>query len=105
MQNNRRTRLQEAIDKEVYKHDLFPWILHYLEQSDSFEYVAEQLNNDGVPTWRGKLWCRQNIEKTFKDYWRTRGGIYSWQKHGQQISAMQDALDMSPTTATANAAA
>ena len=66
-------RLEEALAQEIYKHDLFPCILHYREQSESFEYIAEQLNNDGIPTWRGRPWCRQNLERTFKNYWRSRG--------------------------------
>ncbi len=87
-------RLEEALAQEIYKHDLFPCILHYREQSESFEYIAEQLNNDGIPTWRGRPWCRQNLERTFKNYWRSRGGMYSWRQHGDQIKAMQDALGL-----------
>jgi len=85
-------RLHEALHRETYKMLVFPHLLHYREQSASWLWIAEQLNDEGIPTYSGRAWTRQNVERLFKSYWRTRNGRYSWQEHRAQIQAMEAAL-------------
>ena len=85
-------RLQEALHRETYKMLVFPHLLHYREQSASWLWIAEQLNDEGIPTYSGRPWTRQNVERLFKSYWRTRNGRYSWNEHRARIQAMEAAL-------------
>jgi len=89
-------RLQESLARETYKMLVFPHLLHYREESASWLWIAEQLNNEGIPTYSGRAWTRQNVERLFKSYWRERNGRYSWNEHKAQIEAMQAALGVAP---------
>jgi hypothetical protein len=89
-------RLQEALHRETYKMLVFPHLLHYREQSSSWLWIAEQLNAENIPTYSGRAWTRQNVERLFKSYWRERNGRYSWNEHKAQIAAMEAALGVEP---------
>ena len=89
-------RLQETLVRETYKMLVFPYLLHYREQSASWVWITAQLNEEGIPTWSGWSWTRQNVERLFKSYWRTRNGRYSWNEHKAQIAAMEAALGVAP---------
>jgi len=89
-------RLQESLARETYKMLVFPHLLHYREESGSWLWIAEQLNAEDIPTYSGRAWTRQNVERLFKSYWRERNGRYSWNEHKAQIEAMQAALGVEP---------
>ena len=82
--------LLAVLDKEQFKHDLFPYLLSLLETSNSWAARAVYLNAEGVYTYHGKEWTRGNLEKFFKSFWST--GNYSWNDHLNQINKLEALL-------------
>ena len=85
--------LHAALNKEIFKHDLFPYLLKLREELPTWDSRAKALNADGIPTLTGKSWTRQNVCQLFKSYWRDRNGRYSWTEHKRQLETIQAALE------------
>jgi len=84
--------LLAVLDKEHFKHDLFPHLLSLNETLDSWAHRAVALNSEGVYTYHGKKWTRGNLELFFKSYWASGSGEYSWHHHKDQINRLEALL-------------
>jgi hypothetical protein len=84
--------LHAALNKEMFKHELFPFLLKLREELPTWDLRAQALNAEGIPTLTGKAWTRQNVCQLFKSYWRDRNGRYSWNDHKKQLETIQAAL-------------
>jgi hypothetical protein len=85
-------QLLAVLDKERFKHDLFPHLLSLNETLDSGAHKAVALNSEGVYTYHGKQWTRGNLELFFKSFWATGSGQYSWYQHNDQINKLEALL-------------
>jgi len=84
--------LLAVLDKERFKHDLFPHLLSLNETLDSWAARAVSLNTDGTYTYHGKQWTRQNLELFFKNYWVNGSNEYSWHHHQHLINQLEALL-------------
>ena len=85
--------LNAALNKELYKHGLFPFLLKLKEELPTWAARADALNAEGIPTLTGKTWTRQNVCQMFNSYWRDRNGRYSWNEHKKQLEDIQAVLE------------
>ena len=85
--------LNAALNKELFKHELFPYLLKLREELPTWASRAKALNDEGIPTLTGKTWTRQNVCQLFKSYCRDRNGRYSWNEHKRQLETIQAALE------------
>ena len=84
--------LLAVLDKERFKHNLFPHLLSLNETLDSWAARAVSLNTDGTYTYHGKQWTRQNLELFFKNYWVNGSNEYSWHHHQHLINQLEALL-------------
>jgi hypothetical protein len=84
--------LLAVLDKEQFKHDLFPHLLSLNETLDSWAQKAVALNAEGIYTYHGKQWTRGNLELFFKSFWANGVGKYSWHDHNNQINQLEALL-------------
>ena len=84
--------LLAILDKECFKHDLFPHLLSLNESHSSWALRAVSLNADGITTYHGKQWTRQNLEIFFKNYWNNGAHEYSWHQHAHLINQLEALL-------------
>ena len=83
--------LLAVLDKERFRHDLFPHLLSLNETLDSWHHRAVALNSEGIYTYFGKKWTRGNLELFFKSFW-ANGSEYSWHQHNDQINKLEALL-------------
>ena len=84
--------LLAVLDKERFKHDLFPHLLSLNESDGSWALWAAELNAEGITTYHGKCWTRQNLEIFFKNYWNNGDHEYSWNHHSHLINQLEALL-------------
>jgi len=90
----------KALMTETWRHWVFPHLLHYREEKDSWVHMAKRLNEDGIRTYSGVPWTRQYVQKLFLSYWKERNGRYSWNEHGYQLEALARILGVLPPQET-----
>lgn len=81
--------LKKTLQRERFKHTLFPTLLFLVENLETWEARAAALNAAGLTTFHGKPWTRGNVHKAFHSYWTENNGQYSWNLHQQQLEQLE----------------
>ena len=84
------SNISTLLAKETFKHQIFPKLLEVIEELPSWQARADQLNAEGVRTYIGRQWTRQNLHLTFKQYWQNKEHRYSWNEHGRVIKQLHN---------------
>lgn len=80
--------LNKALQKAIWKHQIFPQLLLVVEELPTWEARSAALNAAGLTTFYGKPWTKQNVHKLFQSYWSA--GRYSWNETAKQLKAIAD---------------
>lgn len=81
--------LKKTLQRQTYRHTLFPTLLLVVQELDTWEARANALNAVGLTTFHGKPWTKGNLHSTFQSYWTENDGRYSWNEHEEQLRQLE----------------
>ena len=81
--------IKKTLQRQTYRHNLFPTLLLVVQELDTWEDRAAALNAVGLKTFHGRSWTKGNLHAMYQSYWLENNGRYSWNKHQEQLRQLE----------------